>query len=304
MENSDQEAISSYRLSYESLWKAIIRPPRDTYSEDDLCTKSFTYHNKAYQRTDYSIVNEKGLMLKCSFIEETRDIRENEIMPVVIYLHGNSSSRMEGMKVAPELLKNGINLFLFDFSGSGLSEGEYISLGWEEKEDLKVIIDFVTKLPGVGKIGLWGRSMGAATAMIYIHSDDRIKATVMDSPFADFRLLTKQLCYNYKSIPFWLVDFGLMFVKKTILTKTGLDVDRLQPLDYTSKTTSPGFFVHAMNDELIPLEHTIKLFESYQGEKSLNVCEGGHNTPRKNHILKKIGNFFTKHLFDHINTNN
>ena len=51
-------------------------------------------------------------------------------MPVVIYLHGNSSSRIEGLNVARELLKRNINLFVFDFAGSGLSEGEYISLGY------------------------------------------------------------------------------------------------------------------------------------------------------------------------------
>ena len=70
-------------------------------------------------------------------------------MPVLIYLHGNSSSRLEGLKIATELFRRGINLFVFDF-------GDYISLGWNEKEDLKIIVDFVQKLPGVSKIGLWG----------------------------------------------------------------------------------------------------------------------------------------------------
>ena len=50
-------------------------------------------------------------------------------MPVVIYLHGNSSSRLEGLKIAKELFKKKINLFVFDFAGCGQSEGEYISLG-------------------------------------------------------------------------------------------------------------------------------------------------------------------------------
>ena len=77
-------------------------------------------------------------------------------MPVLIYLHGNSSSRLEGLKIATELFRRGINLFVFDFAGCGLSEGDYISLGWNEKEDLKIIVDFVQKLPGVSKIGLWG----------------------------------------------------------------------------------------------------------------------------------------------------
>ena len=50
-------------------------------------------------------------------------------MPAVIYLHGNSSSRLEGLKIATELFRRNINLFVFDFAGCGLSEGDYISLG-------------------------------------------------------------------------------------------------------------------------------------------------------------------------------
>lgn len=34
------------------------------------------------------------------------------------------------------LLDRGINLVAFDFSGSGLSEGEYVSLGFYESQDV------------------------------------------------------------------------------------------------------------------------------------------------------------------------
>jgi alpha/beta superfamily hydrolase len=38
------------------------------------------------------------------------------------------------------MLKRGISVCLFDFSGCGLSEGEYISLGWFEVEDIEAVI--------------------------------------------------------------------------------------------------------------------------------------------------------------------
>jgi hypothetical protein len=44
-----------------------------------------------------------------------------------------------------------------------------------------------------------------------------------------------------------------------------------------------------MNDELISLDHTLNIFDKYEGEKSLNICEGGHNTSRQKHILEKVG---------------
>lgn len=286
-----------FDISYESLWKAIIRPPRDIYTNEDLVDNIFTFRKKTYYRKDYDIVNKKGQILKCSLIEPEEESRPFELMPIVIYLHGNSSSRLEGIKMAPTLLKHNINLFVFDFSGSGISEGDYISLGMNEKEDLNVVVDFVSKIPGVSNIGIWGRSMGAATAMMYCHTDKRIKAVVFDSPFTEFRLLAKQLCSNYKGIPFWLVDFAFLFLKKTIINKNGLDIDKLAPIESAKYTKIPGFFVHALNDELIPLEHTLKLYEEYNGEKNINICEGGHNSKRKKHIVDKIGKFFTKNLY-------
>jgi alpha/beta superfamily hydrolase len=33
-----------------------------------------------------------------------------------------------------------MGLFLFDFSGSGLSQGEYVTLGLNEKDDLETVI--------------------------------------------------------------------------------------------------------------------------------------------------------------------
>lgn len=52
-----------------------------------------------------------------------------EKYPVIIYLHGNSSSRIEGLSLIEYLLPLGYSLFCFDFAGCGMSEGQYVSLG-------------------------------------------------------------------------------------------------------------------------------------------------------------------------------
>jgi len=138
--------------------------------------------------------------------------------------------------------------------------------------------------------------MGAATALLYTYSDDRILASCYDSPFAEFTKLAKELCRKQIKIPNFVIETALMFIRSTIKKRNDLDIYKLQPIIYASKTTTPGFFVHAMNDELIPLEHTLNLVEVYQGEKSLNVCEGGHNTNRQKQIIEKIVKFFCKYL--------
>lgn len=283
-------------FSYDSLWKAIIRPPKEGYDIEDLGVPSFTFHKNKYERIDYDIINKKGNILKCSFLQPPLELRPNFVMPVVIYLHGNSSSRIEGLKSCLELLKKGINIFTFDFAGCGLSEGEYITLGWNEKDDVKTIINFVEKLPGVGNIGLWGRSMGAATAMLYASTDSRVKAICLDSPFADFDKVAYDLCQNFVKLPELLFKSTMNIVKNTVKNKCGLDLNKLKPGNYANKTNVPAFFIHAMNDELIKVEQTLKMYEVYKGPKTLNVVEGGHNSMRQKHVLEKVAKFYDRYL--------
>ena len=155
------------KISYETLWKSIIRPERDVYKEEDLGPKLFRFNNIIYTRTDYEILDFQGNLLKLSFIEPDPDNRPSDIMPCVLYLHENCGSRVQGLNLKLYLLKRNINICAFDFAGSGQSEGKYISLGYHEKHQVKNVVDFLERLPGVGNIGIWGRSMGAATTLLY-----------------------------------------------------------------------------------------------------------------------------------------
>jgi len=93
-------------------------------------------------------------------------------------------------------MKNYLEIFLprydiiaFDFAGCGLSEGEYITLGYNEREDVSAIIKYVKTEFGIKNIILWGRSMGAATAILYAAKYGGIKAIVSDNSYADLELL-------------------------------------------------------------------------------------------------------------------
>lgn len=63
----------------------------------------------------------------------------------MIFLHGICSSRIEALSYLEYIVPNGISMFCFDFSGSGKSEGEYVSLGWNEAEDLEQVITYLRK---------------------------------------------------------------------------------------------------------------------------------------------------------------
>jgi esterase/lipase len=81
-----------------------------------------------------------------------------------------------------------------DFAGCGLSEGEYISLGWFEREDVEIITNHLRSSGTVSTIGIWGRSMGAVTALMYADRDPSIAGLVLDSAFSSLRKLAEDLC--------------------------------------------------------------------------------------------------------------
>jgi fermentation-respiration switch protein FrsA (DUF1100 family) len=124
------------------------------------------YSHQIFKRSDFTIQNSRGEKLACSFYEPIHYLFDI-MFPVVVYLHGNSSSRAEALPMVNLLLTRNILLFLFDMSGSGHSEGDYVTIGVNEVEDLRAVIAYLREIPNISSIALWGRSMGAVTALRY-----------------------------------------------------------------------------------------------------------------------------------------
>ena len=131
------------KISYETLWKFIIRPPRDEYEEDFLVDEYFIYKNKQYQRKDYNLISSEGYIMKCSFIEPIDACRPAIEMPVILYLHGNSSSRLEGLGNLKLLLNLDINLFVFFFFFFFLIYCDYIYFFYYFIYDINILIYFI-----------------------------------------------------------------------------------------------------------------------------------------------------------------
>ena len=297
-----EKGETKVKLGYETLWKFIIRPPRDKYPLNYLGPQQFKYNSKIYIRRDFELISHQGFKMKSSLIEPLPTYRPSKKMPVVIYLHGNASSRLEGLNTLNILLPHNINLFIVDLPGCGYSEGEYISLGYYESYDVGIIVDFLENLPSVSNIGIWGRSMGASTGLIYAHRDKRIKALCLDSPFANFCRLARELTKQYISLPDFLINGVLKIIGNTIEDKIGIDIFKLNPIEEAENTFQPALFIHAINDKLINVQHAMDIFNIYGGEKSLKCSEvGGHNSKRPKRLTQEIGNFFEKYLNDEIN---
>ena len=221
-------------------------------------------------------------------------------MPVVIYMHGNAGCKLEAEELAPYLLPQGINLFAFDFSGCGHSDGEWVTLGWKERKDLVAVINHLNSLGSVSKIGLWGRSMGAAASIMYTaDNQDKVHASVLDSGFASFIDIANHLAANQFGIPPEFVQFLMMGVSQQIAQLTGgmNIITDLNVAKFAPRCKVPALFVHGSDDDFVEMSHSEKNFEAYGGEvKDVMYCSGGHNDARPKETIEQMVNFMKKHL--------
>lgn len=255
----------------------------------DLGPPQFLIKGKIFKRTDIQLVNSRGLTLQCSWFEPKSRIREQ--LPCVVYSHGNSGSRLDAFEMVQQMLTLQISVFVFDFSGSGLSDGKYVSLGYFESRDIRVVVDYLLNVGTVSRIALWGRSMGAVSTVLYASRDPRIAALVLDSPFTSLDELSEDIAISYKYVPKALISFFKEKVRTTVLKYAGFDMAELNTARYIKSCLMPTAFIHGVNDTLVDIRHSQALFEVHRGEKLIFEVDGTHNSARKAVIVNQIGIF-------------
>lgn len=157
-------------------------------------------------------------------------------------------------------------------------------------------MEYLRENRNVSTVGLWGRSMGAVTALLHGDRDPSIAGMVLDSPFSSLNKLAHELASSFANLPSFLISTTLWTIKKTIKGKADFDIDKLQPIKHVDKTFIPALFLTANGDDFIAPHHTELLHEKYSGDKNLVRVDGDHNTPRPPFFLDSAMIFFINTL--------
>jgi len=289
-----------------ALWNLVIRPPRAKYDLKELGPSYFDIDGIRGRRMDLRLKTNRGIHLECTYYrpeskDKSKSSRKQERLPVVIYMHGNSSCRLEALDVLRPMLRKRISVFTYDSAGCGQSEGEYVSLGHFEREDLACVIQHLRKAPGIGPIGIWGRSMGAATALMHADDQSHVSAIICDSAFASLPDLMRDIGNTRSTIqcPPWLINSVIALIRMRVQGLAGFDIEDVVPARNLKDRSIPVLFVHARDDNFISVKHTRRLYEEYGGVKECIEIGGDHNTSRGPKITAVAVDFLIRSLKRH-----
>lgn len=139
-----------------------------------------------------------GQPLKVSFTVPERGMREGWFFPgarggpTAVVCHGYQSQRADVLTLVTALQEHQFNVFTFDFSGHGSSQG-VTTLGYREAGELLAAIQALAKRDDVDpkRFGIWGTDMGGYAALSAAISDPRVALVVVDSAYNDPRDLVR-----------------------------------------------------------------------------------------------------------------
>jgi alpha/beta superfamily hydrolase len=150
---------------YKELSNVLLKPNRIPYDpEYDLYQTESPVKGVPIIRHDYQVENDDKHTLICHLLYP--ETVNKEPINLVCFLHTRGGNALEGKFLINAMLPN-VAVLLFNFAGSGLSGGEYVSLGMNETRDFKLVLDEAKKVIPVGRVALWGRSMGAVTTLMF-----------------------------------------------------------------------------------------------------------------------------------------
>lgn len=205
---------------------------------------------------------------------EAKSNKESKIW--VIAVHGYTDSASFMVNSAKQFLDYGYNVLMPDLRAHGKSEGKYIGMGWLDKDDIILWIDYLIATYGNIKIILYGISMGAATVMMTSGEElpSNVRMVIEDCGYTS---AWEELSYELRHL-FHLPSFPALNNANLITRiKARYSLRKASCIKQIKKSKIPILFIHGEQDKFVPFYMLDKLFNSAQCQKEkLVVKNAGH----------------------------
>ena len=174
----------------------------------------------------------------------------------VLFCHGNGGNithRLDSINLFHEM---GLNCLIFDYRGYGSSEGVPSEQG--TYLDAHAAYEYLTMTRKLSpeNIIIFGRSLGGSIAA-HLATQVQPRALVIESAFTSYVDIGK------KFYPYMPVCWFARFSYRTI--------------DYIKNVRCPAMIIHSRNDETIPFEFGMELYQAANEPRHFVEIHGTHN---------------------------
>ncbi len=229
-------------------WTLYFLQPRFVYSP----TREVSYDpgdlGLAFEKIAFK--TEDGLKISSWFVPA-----DNAQFTVLI-CHGNGGNISHRLDTINTLNELGLNCFIFDYRGYGSSQGKPTEEG--TYLDAQAAFDWLGSVKGIPPEDtiLFGRSLGGSVAA-HLAQTAKPAGLVLESSFTSYVDLGRKF-YPYLPVS-WFASFNY------------------NTLEYIGKVSCPILVIHSRNDELIPFEFGLRLYNAANEPKEFIEIFGSHN---------------------------
>lgn len=191
-----------------------------------------------------------------------------------ITIHGYRGSHAGSAALAQNYHDNGYQVVSPDLRACGDSYGNYVGMGWLDRKDLLLWIDWIIQQDSDAQIVLHGISMGAATTMMTAGEDtpDAVIAFVEDCGYTR----VWDIFSNELKLRFGFPEFPLLYTASAISKiKAGYGFKEASSLDQLKNATKPMLFIHGTSDDFIPYEMMDVVYNAKAGDNKKKVTAEG-----------------------------
>ena len=185
----------------------------------------------------------------------------------VYFLHGNAENISTHIASVYWLPEQGYQVFLLDYRGYGLSEGEPDLP--EVFLDIEASFSWLLKRAEQKPMFILGQSLGASLATYFVAHNESVRENlaglVSDAAFTNYfeiaRHVSSKLWITWPlQYPIgWAMDYPFHPIEA---------INKISPI--------PVLIVHSKDDHIIPFEHGEQLYETAKQPKSFLATQGMH----------------------------
>lgn len=218
----------------------------------------------------------------------------------VMLQHGFKANRSYMLEEAKVLQDAGYGILVTSVRAHDLNDGNAITFGVREMDDLNTWYDYLTKEQGAkkGKVGLLGNSMGASMAIEYAALNQDIAAVVAVSAFSSLQDTINVSVEYFTGLPAFPFALMISLWAEVIL---GLNAKEVNATKAAAKLcNTPLFIMQGGQDIVVSVGSGQWIYDAACGDKELWFEEDlGHtkfDTKKPDEFKRRVIGFFDKYL--------